>query len=63
MMPIRCFSCGKLLAQFYEEIQRKAQKKENLEKAFTEMGIVRYCCRRTLFSHVDLTDEVTKFNL
>ena len=38
-------------------------KKENPEKVLDELGLDRYCCRRTIFSHVDLMDEVMKYNV
>ncbi|MFH1257212.1 MAG: DNA-directed RNA polymerase subunit N [Candidatus Diapherotrites archaeon] len=64
IVPIRCFSCGKVLAQDYEEyVKRTSEKKETPEKVLDELGIKRYCCRRTIFSHVDLIDEIMKYNV
>ena len=34
-------------------------KKENAtQKAFRELEITRYCCRRHLLSHIDLVDKI-----
>ena len=61
MVPIRCFSCGKQLGSLYEEFKKKVSQGEKPEKAMDELGIKRYCCRRIIFSQVDLIDEISKF--
>mgnify|MGYP001580569159 CR=1 FL=1 len=62
MVPVRCFTCGKVVAEIYEEYQRMVtEKKEEPNKALAELGIERYCCKRTIFSHVDLIDEIMKY--
>lgn len=62
IVPIRCFSCGKVIADSYEEYVKRLQKKEDPEKLLDELGIERYCCRRTLFTHVDLLQELMKYD-
>ena len=61
MIPIRCFSCGKPLASQYEEFQKRIKKGENAEKVMDDLGIERYCCRRMIFSQVDLIDDIAKY--
>jgi len=61
IVPVRCFSCGRVVAQEYEEYLKRVQKKENPEKVLDDLGINKYCCRRTIFSHVDLVDDITKY--
>jgi DNA-directed RNA polymerase subunit N len=61
MVPIRCFSCGKQLAQAYEEFKKRVDKGEKPEKVLDDLGVTRYCCRRMLFAQVDLIDEISKF--
>lgn len=61
MVPIRCFSCGKQLAGAFEEFKKRVEKGEKPEKAMDDLGIKRYCCRRMLFSQVDLIDEISKY--
>ncbi len=62
IVPVRCFSCGKVVGSLYEEFVKRMERKENPEKALTELGIDRYCCRRMLASHVELIDEIAKYN-
>ncbi len=61
MIPIRCFSCGKPLASQYDEFRKRIQNGEKAEKVMDDLGIKRYCCRRMIFSQIDLIDEIGKF--
>ncbi len=61
MIPIRCFSCGKQLGSLSEEFKKRVEKGEKPEKAMDDIGVKRYCCRRMVFSQVDLIDEILKF--
>jgi DNA-directed RNA polymerase subunit N len=63
IVPVRCFSCGKVIAEEYEEFLKKKEKGMSAEKAFEELGIERYCCRRMITSHVDLMDDLLKYNV
>ncbi|MBR9707090.1 MAG: DNA-directed RNA polymerase subunit N [Candidatus Diapherotrites archaeon] len=62
LMPPRCFSCGKELGSKYEEFQAKVSiAGDSPDKVLDDMGITRYCCRRMLFTHVDLADEIMAY--
>ena len=61
MIPIRCFSCGKQLGSLYEEFKKRVEKGEKPEKVMDDIGAKRYCCRRMIFSQVDLIDEISKY--
>lgn len=63
IVPVRCFSCGKVIAEEYEEFLKKREKGIPAEKAFEELGIERYCCRRMIASQVDLIDDLMKYNV
>jgi len=63
IIPVRCFSCGKLVANEYEEYLKRVQKGESPEKILDELGLHRYCCRRTILSQADLIDEILKFKI
>ncbi len=61
IIPIRCFSCGAVIADKYEAfVERK--EKENPKDIFDSLGVKRYCCRRMILSQADLIDEVVEFD-
>jgi len=58
MIPIRCFTCGKLIGDKWEEFSKRVKEGENPGKVLDDLGIVKYCCRRMLISHVEVIDEL-----
>lgn len=61
IIPIRCFSCGKPVAHFWEEYQERLEKGESAKKALDALGLERYCCRGVLLGHVELIDTAAAF--
>ena len=62
MIPIRCFSCGRVIADKWEEYDLRVNKNhEESAKVLDEMGLTRYCCKRMLISHLDLIDDVISY--
>lgn len=61
IIPIRCFTCGALIADKWEEFKKRVEKGEPPAKVLDDLRIKRYCCRRMFLSHVDLIYEVIKF--
>ena len=57
MIPVRCFSCGKVIGSEYEAYVERTQAGENPQKVMDDLKLVRYCCRRMLVSQVDLIDD------
>lgn len=73
IVPIRCFTCGKVVADKYEYYMREKEKLEGLKendedyKYFSNihtkqildnLGLTRYCCRRMLLSTSDLMEYI-----
>lgn len=61
IIPVRCFTCGKLIGDKWEEFAKRVKAGENSGKVLDELGVTRYCCRRMLLSHVEIIDEIIKF--
>ncbi|MGC8478847.1 MAG: DNA-directed RNA polymerase subunit N [Candidatus Micrarchaeia archaeon] len=58
MMPVRCFTCGAVVADKWEEYDRRVNKnKEEPGKVLDDLGVKRYCCRRMFLSNVEVIDE------
>lgn len=61
IIPIRCFTCGKPIAQDWDEYSKRVSNKESPKKILDSLGYGRYCCRRMFLSHSEIIDEVMKF--
>jgi DNA-directed RNA polymerase subunit N len=61
MRPIRCFSCGKLLGDKYEQFEERVKKGEAAEKVLDDLGLKKYCCRASLLTSIDVMGEIGKF--
>lgn len=62
MIPVRCFTCGAVIADKYEEFNKRVNiNKEDPEKVLNDLGVKRYCCRRMIVSYIPLIDDLIKF--
>ena len=61
MIPIRCWSCGKPIAQLWEEFEERGKKGESKKDILDDLGLDRYCCRAMFLGHIDLIDTVAQF--
>jgi len=62
-IPIRCFSCGKLIADKWEEFSTRSEQGEEVKDILDDLKLTRYCCRRMLLSHRSLIDETIQFSV
>jgi len=58
IIPVRCFTCGKPLGHLYAVFKKRVLAGEHPGRVLDELGLVRYCCRRTLMAHVEWIDDV-----
>jgi DNA-directed RNA polymerase subunit N len=61
MIPVRCFTCGKVVGHLWEDYQKRVKAGEDSGKVLSDLGLKRYCCRQTLVSNVELLKEISKF--
>ncbi len=62
MMPVRCFSCGQVVADKWDSYNERVNKNnEDPGKVLDEMKVTRYCCRRMFISHIDLIDDILSY--
>ena len=62
IIPVRCFSCGKLVGDKWEPFSKRVAVGEHPKEVLDDLGVERYCCRRMLLSHVDLIDDILEFH-
>ena len=53
MIPVRCFSCGKVTGNKYEGYKALVAKGVSVKDALDQIGLVRYCCRSVLIGSID----------
>jgi DNA-directed RNA polymerase subunit N len=74
IIPIRCFTCNRILASKYKKyLELTANNNEEqimkgdgthtdssvFIEVFKKIGLDdRYCCKRHMISHIDLTDKI-----
>lgn len=68
IIPIRCFTCGRVMADIadYYELEKSKIETKNTDPLFknfenihtgeilNKLGLKRYCCRRNLITNIDM---------
>jgi DNA-directed RNA polymerase subunit N len=62
IIPVRCFTCGKLIADRWEEFARRVKAGEKTTRVLDDLGMNRYCCRRMFISQVDVLDDLLRYS-
>lgn len=62
MIAVRCFTCGKVVGNLWEPYKHKLQQDLSPNQALDQLGLNRYCCRRMLISHLELSDKFLMYN-
>lgn len=61
LIPVRCLTCGKLVADKFEDYQNKIKVGEDPSKTLDSLGVERYCCRRMFLTTVETIQQVIPF--
>ena len=61
IIPIRCMTCGKPVAQHWESFQKMVKKGTSPSTVLDKLGLERYCCRSLFLTHIDLTKSIGQF--
>ena len=61
MVPVRCFTCGNVVGEYWEEYKARLEDGEDPQEVLDDLGLERHCCRRMLVSHKDLVDIVSPY--
>lgn len=62
IIPVRCFTCGKVIGNKWESYQQLLDNEYSASDALDYLGFKRYCCRRMLLTHVDLIEKLLLYN-
>ncbi|KAI8851205.1 DNA-directed RNA polymerase, subunit N/Rpb10 [Chytridium lagenaria] len=58
IIPVRCFSCGKVIGDKWEQYITLLQNEYSEGQAMDQLNLKRYCCRRMVLTHVDLIEKL-----
>ena len=61
LIPVRCFTCGNLIADKFEEYKNRVKSGEEPSKILDSLGIERYCCRRMMLTTLETIQQVIPF--
>lgn len=61
IIPVRCFSCGKVIGDKWKPYVERVSKGESPKDVLDDLGLERYCCRRMIISHVEIIDELLAY--
>ena len=61
LVPVRCFTCGNLVADRFDEYQNRVKSGEEPAKILDSLGIERYCCRRMMLTTLETIQQVIPF--
>ena len=61
LILVRCLTCGKLIADKFDDYQNKIKAGEDPTKTLDSLGLERYCCRRMLLTSVETVQQIIPF--
>ncbi len=61
IIPTRCFTCGKVIADQWDEFKERTEDGETPGDVLDDLGLERYCCRTVFITHNDLLPEIAQF--
>ena len=61
LVPVRCFTCGNLIADKMERYRNAIKEGQQAGDILDSLGIRRYCCRRMLLTTVETIHQIVPF--
>jgi len=50
-----------LIADKWEDFTNRVQAGEDPKKVLDGLGVTRYCCRRMILGHIEISDSILRF--
>jgi DNA-directed RNA polymerase I, II, and III subunit RPABC5 len=63
IIPVRCFSCGKVVGNKWEEYLQLLKSDVPPNEALDSLSLKRYCCRRMVLTHVDVIEKLLQYGV
>jgi len=62
IIPVRCYSCGKVLGNKWQNYNELVSKGIPEGEALDKVKLKKYCCRAVMLSHVNLIDKIILYS-
>ncbi len=62
LIPVRCFTCGYVTGNKWEPYLKLLKEDKTEIEALKILGLRRYCCKRMILAHVDLSQKLIKYS-
>lgn len=61
LVPVRCFTCGSLIADKYQAYLNRVKAGDDSAKIMDDLGVKRYCCRRMFLATVETAYQILPY--
>lgn len=62
ILPIRCYTCGKIIGNKWEPYQNMLLEGMTAKDALDLLNLKKMCCRRMILGHVELIDSLLNYS-
>lgn len=62
IIPVRCFTCGKVIGNKWQSYMYMIQAGKTEAETLDALKLPRYCCRRMMLTHVELSDKLLAYS-
>lgn len=62
IIPVRCFTCGKVVGNKWETFMEMLRREHSEKEVLDSLKLKRYCCRRMLLTHVELIEKLLNYS-
>lgn len=62
IIPIRCFTCNKVIANKWDTYLHHINNGISIKNALDIIGLNRYCCKRMFLSHIDIFNKIIEYS-
>jgi len=61
LIPVRCFTCGKVLGNKENLYKQLLENNVPIDQIYKALGIKRACCKRILLTNVNVADKMAAY--
>ena len=63
IIPIRCFTCNKVIGNKWETYKSNLESGMSINDSFKNIKIQRYCCKRMFLGHVEIIEKLLEHDI